>query len=30
VFPLPFGNRPLPGPTLVAIDVHDLRPVRRA
>jgi len=27
VFPLMFGNKPLPGPTLVAIDVHDLRPV---
>ena len=27
VFPLPFGHRPAPGPTLVAIDVHDVRPV---
>ena len=27
VFPLPFGHRPLPGPTLVAIDVHDVRPI---
>jgi hypothetical protein len=26
VFPLPFGNRPLPGPTLVDIEVHDIRP----
>lgn len=25
VLPLPLGNRPLPGPTLVAIEVHDLR-----
>jgi hypothetical protein len=25
VFPLIFGNNPLPGPTLVAIDVHDVR-----
>jgi hypothetical protein len=27
VFPLPFGLNPLPAPTLVAIDVHDIRPV---
>jgi hypothetical protein len=27
VLPLPFGNRPLPGPMLVEIDVHDIRPV---
>ena len=27
VLPLPFGTRPLPGPTLVSIEVHDLRPV---
>ena len=27
VFPLLFGTRPLPGPTLVAIDVHDVRPI---
>jgi hypothetical protein len=25
VFPLVLGNKPLPGPTLVAIDVHDVR-----
>jgi hypothetical protein len=29
VFPLLLGDRPLPGPCLVAIDVHDLRPVLR-
>jgi hypothetical protein len=29
VLPLLFGNNPLPGPTLVAIEVHDLRPVVR-
>jgi len=28
VFPLLFGTKLLPRPTLVAIDVHDLRPVR--
>jgi hypothetical protein len=27
VLPLLFGNDPLPGPTLVAIDIHELRPV---
>jgi len=27
VYPLPFGHEPLPAPTLVAIDVHDVRPV---
>jgi hypothetical protein len=27
VLPLLFGNRPLPGPTLVYIEVHDIRPV---
>jgi hypothetical protein len=27
VLPLPFGLKPLPGPTLVDIDVHDIRPV---
>lgn len=27
VLPLPFGTRPLPGPTLVRIEVHDIRPV---
>ena len=27
VRPLLFGNDPLPGPTLVAIDIHDLQPV---
>jgi len=26
--PLPFGHRPLPGPKLVDIEVHDIRPVR--
>jgi len=28
VLPLPFGHRPLPGPTLVELEVHDIRPVR--
>lgn len=28
VMPLGFGNKPLPGPTLVAIDVHEIRPIR--
>jgi hypothetical protein len=28
VLPLPVGDRPLPGPTLVAIDVHELRCVK--
>lgn len=27
VFPIIFGNRVLPGPTLVALDVHRIRPV---
>jgi hypothetical protein len=27
VLPLLFGNNPLPGPTLVAIDIHELQPV---
>lgn len=27
VFPLPFGTRPMPGPKLVEIEVHELRPV---
>ena len=27
VLPLPFGHRPLPGPTLVEIEVHDIRPI---
>jgi hypothetical protein len=27
VRPLPFGNMPLPGPVLVKLDVHDIRPV---
>jgi hypothetical protein len=27
VLPLPFGTRPLPGPTLVAIEVHWIQPV---
>jgi hypothetical protein len=27
VLPLPFGQRPLPGPTLVELEVHDIRPV---
>jgi hypothetical protein len=27
VLPLPFGLHPLPGPMLVEIDVHDIRPV---
>jgi len=27
VLPLPFGHNPLPGPALVAIEVHTLRPV---
>jgi hypothetical protein len=27
VLPLPFGARPLPGPKLVSIEVHDLKPV---
>jgi hypothetical protein len=29
VLPLFFGNSPLPGPTLVAIEVHDLKPITR-
>jgi hypothetical protein len=29
VLPLLLGSKPLPGPTLVAIEVHDLRPVVR-
>ncbi|MBS3920826.1 MAG: hypothetical protein KG012_18290 [Deltaproteobacteria bacterium] len=28
VRPLIFGDKPLPAPTLVAIDVHDVRPIR--
>jgi hypothetical protein len=28
VRPILFGSRPLPGPTLVAIEVHQIRPVR--
>jgi hypothetical protein len=27
VLPLLFGHKPVPGPILVAIDVHDIRPV---
>jgi hypothetical protein len=27
VLPLPFGNNPLPGPLLVELDLHDVRPV---
>ncbi len=27
VYPILFGSKPLPGPTLVAIDVHDVRPI---
>jgi hypothetical protein len=27
VLPLPFGLKPLPGPTLVEIEVHDIKPV---
>jgi hypothetical protein len=27
VLPLPFGQRPLPGPNLVTIEVHDFKPV---
>ncbi len=27
VLPLPFGHRPLPGPTLVELEVHTIRPV---
>lgn len=27
VLPLPFGHRPLPGPTLVELEVHDIRPL---
>ncbi len=27
VFPLFFGHRPMPGPILVALEIHDLRPV---
>ena len=27
VRPILFGNKPLPGPTLVAIDIHDVRPI---
>lgn len=27
VLPLPFGNRPLPGPTLIQLEVHNIRPV---
>jgi hypothetical protein len=30
VKPLPFGNDPLPFPTLVAIEVHDFRALRAA
>ena len=30
VLPLPWGHQPLAGPVLVALDVHDLRPVRAA
>jgi hypothetical protein len=26
--PLPFGHRPMPGPTLVALEVHDIRPLQ--
>lgn len=28
VRPLPFGHRPLPGPTLVALEIHAIRPIR--
>lgn len=28
VRPLFWGNRPLPGPTLVALEIHDIRPIR--
>jgi len=27
VTPILFGDKPLPGPTLVALDIHDIRPV---
>jgi hypothetical protein len=27
VLPLPFGNKPLPGPTLVALEIHDIKPI---
>ena len=27
VLPLPFGHRPLPGPTLVELEIHDIRPI---
>jgi hypothetical protein len=27
VYPLFFGDKPLPGPTLVALDIHSIRPV---
>jgi hypothetical protein len=27
VLPLPFGHRPMPGPTLVELEVHDIRPL---
>jgi len=30
VLPLPFGLRPLPGPTLVELEVHDIRPLNSA
>jgi len=30
VKPLPFGNEPLPFPTLVALEIHDFRPLRAA
>lgn len=28
VIPMIFGNKPLPGPTLVEIEVHEMRPIR--
>jgi hypothetical protein len=28
VLPMPWGNMPLPGPVLVAIDIHDIRLIR--
>ena len=28
VRPMPWGSRPLPGPTLVALEIHNIRPIR--
>jgi hypothetical protein len=28
VRPMPWGNRPLPGPTIVALEIHNIRPIR--